>query len=287
MKPIEVRSNCVLGVSGGADSMFLLHHYRHAKNIQVVHMNYGVRLDSDQDELLVKEYCDRYEISCHTKRIKVDPKGNFEAAARDARYRMFNRVMDFYGLNHIVTAHNADDQSETFLMRMLRGTGLQGMSCIHRDDGVLFRPLLDWSKDEIYDECKRLDIPYREDSTNADTNFLRNWFRHSYDTKPMTKSIGVIVDTMQGLLPRLMSMATELYAGKIFLDDHNRLWISKELEPDMLFHFYVSKFFTDRGLSYETCERMFSTDPSTRHFDLGGGIRCNKLKKNWIIIEFG
>lgn len=266
--------------------MFLLHHYRHVKNIQVVHMNYGIRSDSDQDAELVKEYCERYEISCHIKEIKVDQSGNFEASARDARYRMFHRVKAFYELDHIVTAHNADDQTETFLMRMLRGTGLQGMSCIHRDDGILFRPLLDWSKAEIYEECERLGIPYREDSTNTDTTLLRNWFRHIYDTKPMNETIGSIVDTMQQLLPRLMEMATELYDGKIFLDDNNNIWISKELEPDMLFHYYLSSLFPN-GLSFDMCERMFSPDPSTRHFDLGGGIRCNKRKKDWIIIEFG
>lgn len=281
MKDIELRENCVIGVSGGADSMLLLYHYKNVKNIHVVHINYGIRDDSDEDELLVKEFCNKYEIPLHIEIHKLKGSSNLEAVAREIRYSYFKKIMSEFNLDHIITAHNSNDQAETLLMRILRGTGIRGLACIHRDSGTLFRPLLDWSKDEVYSRCKELDIPFREDSTNQDTSYLRNWFRHKYGIDSITNTAVNIADKVQDLIPKLEYMADEIYQDSIIEKDGN-IWISSSLEPDMLFQLHLSNYIS---LPSHVYERMFSDDPSTRYFDISKNVRCNKKINNWIVIE--
>lgn len=284
----EVRNNCLLAVSGGADSMFLLHHYRNASNLHVAHVNYNIRPDSHLDMKLVAEYCDQYSIPFHSMETTTPPESNVEAWARDIRYDFFNSLIDSLNLDYIVTAHNYNDQVETFILRVERGTTLKGLACIHRDSGTLFRPLLDYPKDYIYSECKRLEIPYREDSTNTDTKYMRNWVRHVYlDDNVSGDSIHRIANTVQDIFPGILKMADCMLSDDIFWEG-GCLFISKSVSPDMLAQIYVSQLLMTQGysLTEKTFMRMFSEDPSTRHFEMGSGLKCNKRKKSWIIVEF-
>ena len=167
-------------VSGGADSMALLwgmYLLRDKLNIELsaVHFNHHLRFDeSDQDERFVNEFCDRFEIpfSVGHGTIRAGNKG-LEAAAREARYAYFQTISA-----KIATAHTANDNAETVLMHMIRGTGLNGLGGIAPVRGKLIRPMLRITRQEILAFLAQYHIAYRTDSSNNTDAFLRNRLRH-------------------------------------------------------------------------------------------------------------
>jgi len=176
----------LLAVSGGMDSMCMLHvltKLRKADRIEVCVVHHGVRGDdANLDVELVKSACETLQLPCHVIYLdgkRLLGKGGFEARARAARYTALQEVRVQRNLEWICTAHHADDQVETLLLRILRGTGILGLRGIHqtREDGVC-RPLLHWSKVQIQHSVHSLQIPYREDLSNADLRFKRNFIRH-------------------------------------------------------------------------------------------------------------
>lgn len=185
----EKNERILLAVSGGVDSMALLDVVRRIPEesrptIEVVHVHHHLREDSDADLLLVKEYCERYNFLFHEKHWDphFHPKSDLEAAAREFRYDFFSEKMKERNAAILLTAHHADDQMETILMKLTRGSALSGYSGILRERkfsiGKLIRPLLETEKEELYRYCLENNVPYREDSTNQELNFTRNRYRN-------------------------------------------------------------------------------------------------------------
>lgn len=172
------RVNCA--VSGGADSMALLWGLYLLKDkleihLAAVHFNHGLRgAESDAEEAFVREFCARFEIPLTVGRGIVTP-GNkgLEAAARDARYAFFSTLP-----GKIATAHTADDNAETLLMHLIRGTGLKGLGGIAPVNGAVIRPMLHITRQQVLAFLEEYHIPYREDSSNRTDDFLRNRLRH-------------------------------------------------------------------------------------------------------------
>lgn len=170
----------VCAVSGGADSVaLLLAMYLLKEKLQIrleaAHFNHKLREEeSDRDEAFVRELCDRYEILLHvgSKEVRTGKKG-LEAAARDARYDFF-ATLD----GKIATAHTADDNAETVLMHLIRGTGLKGLGGISPVRGNLIRPMLQVTRQQVLAFLKEYHQPFVEDSTNETDAFLRNRLRH-------------------------------------------------------------------------------------------------------------
>ena len=170
----------VCAVSGGADSMALLwamYLLKDSLQIQLsaAHFNHGLRgEESDRDEAFVRQFCQDYQIPVTVGSGKVTP-GNkgLEAAAREARYGFFATLP-----GKIATAHTADDNAETVLMHLVRGTGLKGLGGIAPINGNLIRPMLDITRQEVLDFLQEYSIPFVEDSTNDEDAFLRNRMRH-------------------------------------------------------------------------------------------------------------
>ncbi|HPN55085.1 MAG TPA: tRNA lysidine(34) synthetase TilS [Candidatus Moranbacteria bacterium] len=196
----EKGSKIVLGVSGGPDSVCLLDIlYKLSKKydfkLHIIHVNYNLRgRDSEKDEKFVRELGKKYGIatSCYSP-SKKEYQGNLENNLRNIRYDYFEKIRKELGFNLIAVAHNQDDQAETVLMRIIRGTGLQGLAAMRaknepastREDdrsstrgGKIIRPLLDISRREILDYLKREKLKYRIDKSNASTKFQRNKIRH-------------------------------------------------------------------------------------------------------------
>ena len=177
---------CLAGFSGGADStamMFLLAAERDAGRIQpeAVHVNHGLRgAESDGDEAFCAEICRRLRIPLHTERAELNGRTD-ENACREARFRCFRKVMDETGMDALVLAHNRDDLAETFLMRLIRGAGGEGLACMSgRDEHgkyTVFRPLLKAGREEIREALRADGIPWREDSLNQSSAYLRNRVR--------------------------------------------------------------------------------------------------------------
>ena len=169
-----------VAVSGGADSvalLFGLYLLREKLNIELsaAHFNHGLRgQESDGDEDFVRQLCDRYDIPLTVGRGSVQSgKKGLEAAARDARYGFF-ATLD----GKIATAHTADDNAETVLLHLIRGTGLKGLGAIAPQRGNVIRPMLSVTRQEVEAFLAEYCLTYRTDSSNETDQFLRNRLRH-------------------------------------------------------------------------------------------------------------
>lgn len=179
----------LIAVSGGADSVALLHLLHRNRDvlgiesIAVAHVNHGLRgSDADQDEALVQSMADSLSVPFFSKKlygITLDSSG-IEEYCRSERYAFFHHLKKVHNFGYIVTAHTADDQAETLLMRIIRGSGIRGLTGVQevRDDGVI-RPLLGITKKELLCFLQKNGIMWRDDYTNSDTVFLRNNIRHN------------------------------------------------------------------------------------------------------------
>lgn len=180
----------LIALSGGADSVCLTHIlYTLSKELKIslyaAHLNHGIRgEEADKDEEFAKSFCKSLGIPFLSKTVKAleiaEAEGiTVEEAGRRARYEFFYEVCKIGGQNVIATAHNRDDMAETVLMRIIRGTGIDGLSGIKyvREDGVI-RPLLKVSRKEIEEYCRENNLSFCVDSTNIDNNYTRNKIRN-------------------------------------------------------------------------------------------------------------
>lgn len=174
----------VAGISGGPDSMCLLYILHRLKiNTIAVHCNYGLRgEDSDKDQELVEEMCSIWGLDCISVRLEGQEIGkkNFQAWARERRYQVFNDILEDNSYDYIVTAHHRDDQIETILQKILRGSGFSAWKGMLVLDGNLFRPMLPVSKSEIMLFLHDFHVPYRIDSTNEESTYARNFIRNHW-----------------------------------------------------------------------------------------------------------
>lgn len=174
----------LLAVSGGVDSMVMLTLFARAGyNVGVAHCNFQLRgEEAEEDDRLVEATAARYGVPFHITRFdtmaEVEATGeSVEMVARRLRYTWFETLCQEHGYEKIAIAHHADDSVETFFINLLRGTGLRGLTGIHIVNGRIIRPLLFSQRKEILEYARAEKIPYREDSSNASTKYLRNKFR--------------------------------------------------------------------------------------------------------------
>lgn len=186
---IEDGDKIVLGISGGPDSVCLLHILNRLKeklNIELyaAHMNHQIRgIEAQKDALYVADLCDKMGITYFVKSIDVpkycsDNGLSIEEGARKLRYEMFDEIKQKTKSNKIAIGHNLNDQAETVLMRIMRGTGLQGLRGIEyvRENGII-RPLLDVERKEIEDYCEVHNLNPRIDESNLENIYTRNKIR--------------------------------------------------------------------------------------------------------------
>ena len=198
----------ILMVSGGADSMALLHMAetepldlgdstgltRVAKErLHVLHVNHLLRgEDANADQHFVQDTCDSLGIPCTVLRVDVaklaqERDGNVEEIGRRVRYdaarELAQKLCAEQGVSRqkakILTAHTADDRAETFMMNVMRGSGMSGLASIPRHRGLIYRPLLDYTHDQLKDWLKARGLDWHEDATNTDAHYLRAYMRHN------------------------------------------------------------------------------------------------------------
>jgi len=180
----------LLGVSGGIDSMTMLHLFlKSGFRFAVAHCNFSLRgEESDGDQLLVEHTCEEFGIKLHlvhfeTQQFAIENKLSIQVAARELRYKWFNKLCDEFGYSKIAIAHNRDDIAETVILNLTRGTGLKGLTGIKAVNGRIIRPLLFAGRDEIARFAALNCISYREDSSNKSTKYVRNRIRHNVLTE--------------------------------------------------------------------------------------------------------
>jgi len=160
------------------DILFVLSQKYHF-TLHIAHVNYALRgNDSKLDEELVREQAQAYDFPFHILKPKKKFTGNLEETLRDIRYDFFEKLRREKKASAIIVAHNQDDQAETFLMRLLRGSGSNGLSSMQLKNGHILRPLLKTSRAEIMQYVKERNISFRIDKSNSDTDLLRNRLRH-------------------------------------------------------------------------------------------------------------
>lgn len=197
--PKSVGKKFLLAISGGVDSMVLLHLFQTNNfDFEVAHANFQLRgEDSDLDQKLVEDYCLNNQIICHTKKFEITnlPQQSTQMKARELRYDWFSELLNNRHLNQIVTAHHANDQVETFLINFTRGSGLEGLSGISVDK--ILRPMLSFSKNDISNYAKENSIPFREDESNNDSKYVRNKIRLQ------------VIPTLQNINPSFIQTANQ------------------------------------------------------------------------------
>jgi len=173
----------LLAVSGGADSAVLSHLFRVSGfEFQIAHVNYHFRgEDSNLDQKVVEDFCKKNIIKFHLKDVSEEEKSQMKSLqnwAREIRYNFFFNLLEKENLDFIVTAHHLNDELETFIINLSRGSGIKGLSGIPKNENRILRPFLTFSKSEIYAFAEENNIDFREDKSNQKDDYLRNKIRN-------------------------------------------------------------------------------------------------------------
>lgn len=202
----------LLAVSGGADSVSLFHLFRESGlQFEVAHVNYKQRgVESDKDEQLVRDYCKEFNISIHVKHwdrgVEVS---NFQEEARNFRYAFFREIISENRLDTLVTGHHKIDNQESFFLNLSRGAGLKGLKGMVVYANAMFRPLLEFDREEIRNYLELNNYSFREDASNTNVKYRRNYVRHNLmpafrklhpkADSNLTQSIGYLQDSYKEL----------------------------------------------------------------------------------------
>ncbi len=181
---INETQKLIIGVSAGPDSMALLHYLIHNTKYQLIcaHINHNIRIESQEEEEYLKKYCKDNNVIFECLKINNYNENNFENEARKKRYNFYNQILDKYQTKYLLLAHHADDLIETILMKIARGSNLEGYAGIKKinkyQDKIIIRPLLDYTKDQILQYNKDNNIKYFIDKSNKDDKYTRNRYRN-------------------------------------------------------------------------------------------------------------
>ncbi|WP_299177445.1 tRNA lysidine(34) synthetase TilS [uncultured Chryseobacterium sp.] len=234
----------LLAVSGGADSMVLASLFLNAEcemqnkryNFQVAHINYKLRgEDSDLDQKTVQDFCGRHNIGFHLYEVSEKdkkPENSIQLWARKLRYQFFRKIQKKENLKFLVTAHHLNDQLETFLINLSKAAGINGLSGIPTNDNGILRPLLSFSKEEIYNYAKENNIDFREDLSNKKNDYLRNKIRNEIVPK--------LLETNDHFLENFKKSSSYLNQTKDFVQQQIHI-IEKEISVFTQEHIIISK----------------------------------------------
>src|ERR1043166_1381099 len=181
----EAGDKLLLAVSGGVDSMLMLRLFSElGYGLGVAHCNFQLRgEESDADMRFVEDTCSGMGVRCHSKIFDAaayasERKCPIQVAARELRYAWFERIMETGAYKYLVTAHHQNDHVETVLINLVRGTGINGLLGIREKSGKIRRPLLIFTREEIESHARKIQLAFRNDSSNAGDDYTRNKIRH-------------------------------------------------------------------------------------------------------------
>lgn len=223
----------LVACSGGADSVALAFAIsRIPDSCVIAHIRHDIRSEPEtlHDQQLVNDLADEWGVECVTRDLRVrNLPGNLESNARAGRYAILKEIARTRQCGFIATGHHADDQLETLIMSMMRGSGIRGMSGMSpkslREGIEIIRPMLAITHTAIIELLERAKIPWREDPSNADTSLLRNRIRH--EAIPLLRSICPEIAT------RASAWASDLESVEDLLDEHlNELFARGTEHPD-------------------------------------------------------
>ncbi len=290
----------LLSLSAGKDSIFMLEQLNQMKEIfgfeiGVFHLNHQMRgEDSDLDEEFISNAAGNKKLQFLSERFdfKLDKvKASFEERAREVRYNLLRELSKKYGYNKIATAHTQNDNTETVLMRIFTGTGIFGLKGMTPVNGNIIKPLLFLKSEEIINYLLLKKIPWREDLSNSDTHYLRNYFR-----KEIIPLIEQKIPHAGKSISRLSKISIDHYSilekyffnkiNKEFSDSGNTLlfettgFSAAELKAsiDYFSRIYYNQYFNESIL--EECTRKFFSGKNTIDLYMKKDLIIKKINKN-------
>ena len=258
----------LVAISGGADSVcLLLKMIEEGRSVEAVHCNFHLRGDeSDRDEAFVVTLCQRLGVPLHrvhfdTKEYAALHKVSIELAARELRYRYFEQLRQDIGAEAIMVAHHRDDNVETVLMNMVRGTGIRGMAGIRPVNGHILRPLLDMSRADIEAYLARKGETYVTDSTNLEDDATRNKFRHH--VIPLLQSLNPKASENIHSTSRHIAEAEKILSWAISEARHDVFLSPSLIDIDKLLSFVspsylLNEICRDYGFTPSQCDDMLA-----------------------------
>lgn len=267
----------VIAVSGGVDSMVLLDLLRKKQGVELVvaHFNHGIRPDASKDEKLVASIAKKHNLKYVHGLASLRP-GTSEAQARAARYAFLQEVKKVNNADYIVTAHHQDDLIETAALNILRGSGRRGITSIADNIGIK-RPLLNIPKAEIIKYAKSNKLKWREDSTNQEDIYLRNYLRKhilgklSYSQRAsMLKNIDKVAKTNKELNVIIATLSHDIINNGL-IDRHKFIMLPPEIANELVVYWlrqqslaYDKKLVKRLSLSIKTAKAGTSVVVSNR-----------------------
>ena len=240
---VNENDKIVIGVSGGPDSvslLYILNNLQKKLNIKiyVAHINHMIRKEADEESEYVRKICQKLNVEFYMKKIDVQNEAKrlklgTEEAGRNIRYDFFEEIAQKVGANKIATAHNSNDNAETVLMNIIRGTSVSGLKGIEKvRDGKYIRPLIECLRQEIEEYCEINNLQPKYDQSNKENIYTRNKIRNlliPYLQKEFNPSI---VDGVN----RLSSIAAEeeQFINKIVENEYNRLLITADKKDEVI-----------------------------------------------------
>ncbi|MEG1613398.1 MAG: tRNA lysidine(34) synthetase TilS [Clostridia bacterium] len=263
---LTIDDTVAVAVSGGIDSMVLLHAFTELKKISpinffVLNIEHGIRGEaSRKDSAFVFEYCKQLGVECFSESVDVlsyvkEKCCTVEEGARAVRYSIFNKYVSLGKCNKVALAHHMSDQAETVLMRIIRGTGLLGLCGMRAVSGVYIRPFLEVRKEEIIAYQEANNIPFIVDETNLDNNYTRNLLRNK-----IIPELSKLSTDVEGSLVRLSRLADE--AESYIFRHENPIEVTGEVasfdlideEPTLLYKRRVRRCFEALGVKKDVEE---------------------------------
>lgn len=288
----------ILAVSGGPDSCCLLDVFsrlqkKYSLELIIAHVNYNLRgKDSVRDEKFVQDLATKYNLEIFAQNIEIPKKKISENYLRNIRYDFFEKLRADYNFDFIAVAHNADDQVETFLMRIIRGSGMSGLTAMKFKNEKIIRPLLSTSRKEILEYLRDNNLTYRTDKTNSQNLFLRNKIRNKLipslkkDFNPKVK---------ETIFDSLISISEDSeYLEKTALKNSKSLEIKKleKLHPAILRRVLRNNLKNTRGdlknISTNNIEEIIKIIKSTKNkiqTVILPGLKITKKSDKLIIIK--
>lgn len=295
----------LVGVSGGADSVYLLHLLSHGEKegLIICHLNHGLRGDeSDLDAAFVSQLCQHYGLPYEQKKIDLASlmeeraETSMETRAREERLKFFQAVGEKYGTSHLALAHHADDQAETLLMNLCRGSaGLKGMESpaeLKEYALTVWRPLLHLRKKEILAHLQEQQLEWREDYTNQESVVTRNKVRN--DVIPLLNEVfkrEVTPNINRGYQSSIRPLLPEILLELKVYDPQGRLYLprvlelSTELRKLVLHTYLIENGIADLSQSKITECLSLLTEEQSWKINLPGGQFLRRKEKRIFLEE--
>ena len=284
---IKTESKFLVGVSGGSDSMALLDiGLKAGLNISVAHVNYQLRNEeSERESFFVKQYCLENKLNFYYKEAKINLLKNLQNEAREVRYQFFNGLAEENKMDYILTAHHQNDNHETFLFNALKGNGIGSLKGIPERNGIILRPLLQFTKTQLLIYVQENKIKYGTDSSNLTSKYERNFIRNEVFQrlkikfpkfeKGLTNSINFLNEDYLLLNQLVNEIIQPLLKEK---KDHTLINFSNHIPRQAWYHFF-KKF----GFNYSQINNWLETNSQTGKFIESSTHRISKDRDNWTL----